>query len=170
MSISDIQLLLSNVHHKTLYSANKKVKTPLGIFQSGHHAGVAYGLSGARIRQRIIDRVPGYEYVCPESQQKVIEKNPFPIVRPQRGCHIRSPETLKKMSKPRKDFSPQALENIRAGHIARRGISNTSATKAVQTPLGKFDSITKAAAAHNVKWGGTIRQRIKKGVPGYEYI
>lgn len=42
--------------------------------------------------------------------------------------------------------------------------------KAVQTPLGKFDSLTEAASAHNLKWGGTIRDRIKRGEPGYEYV
>jgi hypothetical protein len=45
--------------------------------------------------------------------------------------------------------------------------------KPVITPLGKFDSIKAAAVAHGLarEFGGAyIRKRIKKGVPGYEYI
>jgi hypothetical protein len=43
-----------------------------------------------------------------------------------------------------------------------------SATK-VRTPLGVFNSIKEATAAHGLGVNG-ITYRIKKGVPGYEYV
>jgi hypothetical protein len=54
-----------------------------------------------------------------------------------------------------------------------KGLVNTGAnhfTKAVVTPLGKFDSVKEAAVAYGHKTGATLQKRIKKGVPGYEYI
>lgn len=42
--------------------------------------------------------------------------------------------------------------------------------KPVITPLGQFDSIKAAAVAHGHKTGATLQQRLKKGVPGYEYV
>jgi hypothetical protein len=45
--------------------------------------------------------------------------------------------------------------------------------RAVRTPLGVFDTLTRAAEAHGLarEYGGAyIRKRIKKGVPGYEYV
>ena len=42
--------------------------------------------------------------------------------------------------------------------------------KPIMTPLGKFDSIKAAAVAYGHKTGATLQQRIKKGVPGYEYV
>jgi len=102
--------------------------------------------------------------------KKFIEKSPVPIVRAPRGKHIRTPETLKKMSQARFNLSPQALANIQAANEVKRGVPNPHNNKAVRTPLGKFNSITQAANAHNLKWGGTIRDRIKRGEPGYEYV
>ena len=42
--------------------------------------------------------------------------------------------------------------------------------KPVITPLGEFNSIKAAAIAHGHKTGATLQERIKKGVPGYEYV
>jgi hypothetical protein len=45
--------------------------------------------------------------------------------------------------------------------------------RAVRTPLGVFDTLTRAAEAHGLareSGGAYIRKRIKKGVPGYEYV
>jgi hypothetical protein len=170
--MTDIESLLSQGYVRKLYVANrqKQVRTPLGIFASAKAAGIAYGLSGTAIKGRINDRKPGYEYVCPNDQQKVIEKTPVPIVRTAKGHHIRTPETLKKMSQAKRNPSPQARANHIAANKAKKGIPNPHNNKAVRTPLGKFDSITQAAEAHNLNWAGTIRERIKRGVPGYEYV
>ena len=172
MSMYDLELLLSNtIHPRTLYVANceKKVRTPLGIFESAKAAGIAYGLTGTSIKHRINDRMPGYEYVCSDDQKKVIDKTSEPIVRTPKGHHIRTPEMREKLSQAKRNPSPQARANIQAANQAKRGVPNPHNNKAVRTPLGKFDSITHAATAHNVKWGGTIRDRIKRGEPGYEY-
>ena len=45
--------------------------------------------------------------------------------------------------------------------------------RAVRTPLGEFDTLKRAAEAHGMFYegnGGIIRQRIKKAVPGYEWV
>jgi hypothetical protein len=42
--------------------------------------------------------------------------------------------------------------------------------KPVITPLGKFNSIKEAAAAHGHKTGASLQERLRKRVPGYEYI
>jgi len=47
---------------------------------------------------------------------------------------------------------------------------NSYKCQAVITPLGKFDSIKAAAVAYGHKTGATLQKRIKKGVPGYEYV
>jgi len=41
--------------------------------------------------------------------------------------------------------------------------------KPVKTPIGNFVSVKEAAKFHKVL-GETIRNRIRKGIPGYEYI
>lgn len=45
--------------------------------------------------------------------------------------------------------------------------------RAVKTPLGKFDSLKRAAEAHGLfseEGGGYIRKRIKQRVPGYDWL
>ena len=54
-----------------------------------------------------------------------------------------------------------------------KGLVNTGAnhfTKPCITPLGKFNSVKEAAIAYGHKTGATLQKRIRKGVPGYEYV
>lgn len=46
---------------------------------------------------------------------------------------------------------------------------NHPGKRAVITPLGKFDKVVDAALAMGL-YGGTIRDRIRRGVEGYAYI
>jgi hypothetical protein len=59
---------------------------------------------------------------------------------------------------------------------SQRGVQSygkNGRARAVRTPLGVFDTLTRAAEAHGLarrSGGACIRKRIKKGVPGYEYV
>jgi len=88
-----------------------------------------------------------------------------------------SPESIKKAVDTRKangyipwnkgkQTGPQSLETVKKRSVAMKGKNS----RKVLTPLGKFNSITEAAAAHNLKTQ-TIHARISKyKMEGYSYV
>jgi hypothetical protein len=70
-------------------------------------------------------------------------------------------------------LSDETKLKISKSNIGIKTYGKNGRARAVRTPLGVFDTLTRAAEAHGfarASGGAYIRKRIKAGVPGYEYV
>ena len=70
-------------------------------------------------------------------------------------------------------LTAETRQKISKGNKGVKVYGRNGRARAVRTPLGEFDTLKRAAEAHGMFYegnGGIIRQRIKKAVPGYEWV
>ena len=70
-------------------------------------------------------------------------------------------------------LTAETRAKISKSNIGVQAYGRNGRARAVRTPLGEFDTLKRAAEAHGMFYegnGGIIRQRIKKAVPGYEWV
>ena len=70
-------------------------------------------------------------------------------------------------------LSDETKLKISKGNKGVKVYGKNHRARAVRTPLGEFDTLKRAAEAHGMFYegnGGIIRKRIKRAVPGYEWV